>query len=82
MRIRFSFVFFCFLEVLFYSGYVFWLRSVSSTLAASLENQTSFLGPGNILINITCWKYLVMGTIMIEQIMGAMLDHDLIEGIL
>jgi len=26
--------------------------------------------------------WLVMGTIMIEQIMGAMLDHDLIEGTL
>ena len=25
---------------------------------------------------------VVMGTIMIEQIMGAMLDHDLIEGTL
>jgi len=42
----FSFVFLCFHEVLFYSGYVFLLHSIYSLLSASLENQASFLWSG------------------------------------
>jgi len=58
----FSFVFFCFLEVLFYSGYVFLLRSINSTLSASLENQASFsLVQGNTYFNSIdiCLKFEV-----------------------
>ena len=53
MRIRFFLSSsFCFLEVLFYSGYVFLLRSINTTLFASLENQaSSFWSAGNIHIN-------------------------------
>jgi len=39
----FSFIFFYFLEVHFYSGYLFLFRSINSPLSASLENQASFL---------------------------------------
>ena len=36
----FSFVFLCFLEVLFYSGYVFLLRSINSLLSTLLEKSS------------------------------------------
>jgi len=43
MRIRFFLSSsFCFLEVLFYSGYVFLLRSINTTLFASLEKSSFF----------------------------------------
>ena len=47
----FSFVF-CFLEVLFYSGYVFLLRSINSTLSGFLKIKLLFFGQRNLYINM------------------------------
>jgi len=48
----FSFVFFCFLEVLFYRGYLFLFRSINSPLSGlPWKIKLLFSGPRNIYIN-------------------------------